>query len=155
MNKPTLFFLIPLIFFAGAALLALMFVRASRQQITTTPSPTSIQPTILPIPTSKTIESHGVTINNPFTNAKAYTVQGDALSVKTEAYEIVYLKNFDEFIITILNEPFEANRKIAEEDLLKRLGITQSQACSLKVSVSPPAKQDELSPRYGLSFCSN
>lgn len=154
MNKTTIFFLIPLIVLACIALLSLILLRGSRKTtIPPFPSPTTARLVYPTHPTSETIESKGVEIKNPFTGAKDYTTQGDALTVKTEDFEIVYLAKFDEFVITVNAEPFEAKRKLAESAFLKRLGISESEACKLNVSLSPPKKEGELTPRFGLSFC--
>lgn len=152
MNKYTLFFIIPLAVLSVLALLSLAFMRFSRDRIQPfTPTPTAI--TNYPIPTSVTIKSKGVDVNNPYIGAKEHTKEGDALSVKTEDFEIAYLGEFDEFVITVNTEPFEEKRRLAEEALLKRLGVSEADACKLKVNISPPKKGDDLIPRYGLSFC--
>lgn len=155
MNRLTLFIVVFAIIITVFTLIFLVFLRTTSVSPTPPPSPTPTRTTI-PIPTyptTDTIQSSGVKIKNPFVGAKEFTTQGDALTDKTDTYSIVYLRQFDEFIITVDAEPFESNRLAAELNFIERLGVTQQDACRLNVSISPPKKEDSLTPRYKLSFC--
>lgn len=153
MNKAVfLFTIIAIISFA--TLVVLIITRFGKTSQNTPTNPVALPTKNIPLlPTGATIESSGVKVNNPFINAKDYTIRGDALTTDTETYSIVYLKDFDEFIISIKTEPFDQNREVAEEEFLRRLGITQIEACNLKVSVMPPINKNELTQKYRLSFC--
>lgn len=151
MNK-ALFFLIGISAIALFTLIVLVLARINVSPAPTAPTttPTKFVP---PVPAGETIESSGVEIKNPFTGAEDLNVRGDALTVDAATYSIVYLKDFDEFIISIKVEPFEANRQVAENEFLNRLGISQIEACNLKVSVMPPINKSETTQKYRLSFC--
>ena len=72
-------------------------------------------------------------------------------------YSIVYFSVDQSFLITILAEPFNQNRTLAEQELLKHLGIAELDACKLTVSLGVPANVSEAlaGKNYGLSFCPN
>lgn len=153
MNKLLLVLFTTLLIASAVTLFLLFYLRA-----TTKPTPQPIAtptPTTAPInlPKEKTIRSSGVEINNPFLSPKRLTTQGDVLFEENATYRMVYLKQFDEFLIGIEEEPFEENRQQAEAFFLAKLGITKETACALRVTVSPPKKEGELSPSYRLSFC--
>lgn len=155
MNRLTLIIVVFAIIATVCTLIFLIFLRITSVTPTPPPSPTPTRATI-PVPTyptTDTIQSSGVKIKNPFVGAKEFTTQGDALTAKTDTYSIIYLRQFDEFIITVDAEPFESNRLAAELDFINRLGVTQQDACKLNASISPPKKEGELAPHYKLSFC--
>lgn len=110
-------------------------------------------PTALPTPSSEKIQSAGIDINNPYTGAKELTIQGDALSVSTDTYRILYLKQFDQFLINITRDPFSTNRIEAEKAFLEKLGITEQDACQLDVTVNEPRREGAPRLKYKLSFC--
>ena len=87
-------------------------------------------------------------LNNPV----AKTPQGDALIVKTSDYQIAYLKQFNEFIISISTSSAQV-RSVAEAAFLEKLEITEQEACRLNVSVSAPFVNVEQSTNKRLSFC--
>ncbi len=111
-------------------------------------------PTPVRIPAQK-INISGVEVNNFLAFPIATNVKGDALFVKEEDYQIVYLKPFNQFVISILGSPFNSVRKKAEARFLTNLNISQEQACKLKVQVSTPnfANPDYAGRKYVLSFC--
>jgi len=92
------------------------------------------------------------------TGSKDTTPQGDAV-IKTNdhKYQIVYLKNTDSILISILGSPFEATRQEAEQDLLTTLDISKADACRLSVTINTTisANPDEAGVDYSLSFCNN
>ncbi len=76
---------------------------------------------------------------------------------QNENFSIVYFSSDKSFIITILSQPLEQNRQLAEEEFLNKLQIQQTDACKLKVSLTVPASvNSQLAGQdYGLSFCPN
>lgn len=114
-------------------------------------------PTIVPpnLPNSKKIDISGIPVNNPYISPTQINAQGDSLMTQASVYELIYLKPFNEFLISITASPFEANRKLAEEAFLKRLGVTEKEACNLKVNITTRASvnPNEAGKKYKLSFC--
>ena len=83
-------------------------------------------------------------------------VLGDTTVIhQDQNYSIVYFSSDQSFLITILAEPAQQNRDLAEQALLTNLQISQSDACKLKVALTVPAGVSEsLAGRdWGLSFC--
>lgn len=153
MNKLLLVLFVTLLVASAVTLFLLFYLRLTTKTIPqpiATPTPTSVP---VKLPEGKTIKSSGVEINNPFLSPKRVTTQGDVLFEESTTYRMVYLKQFDEFLISVEKEPFEENRQQAEAFFLAKLGITKEAACALRVTVSPPKKEGELSPSYRLSFC--
>ena len=151
MNRMTLIVVVVFIILAAGVFAALVIMRATTPpQVTVSPSPTQVA---VPTPAGDTTVSSGQEIKNPYKGAKETTVRGDALTVTNDRYQIVYLGQFDEFIIDVLQELFEENRRLAEGDFLQRIGVNERDACFLKVTVNPPIKEGELQPKYRLSFC--
>jgi hypothetical protein len=70
-------------------------------------------------------------------------------------YIITYFSETDFFAVALLEEPIGAVRKKAEQELMRRLGITQNEMCELRYSLAVP---DFVSPFYAgrdlrFSFC--
>lgn len=138
-----------------AVLSILLFVRFSRPEVPTTiPSPTE-SPINIPLPTGETVEVSGVPIKNPYISPVELSKNADSLMVRTDKYDLVYIKPYEQFLITINASPFESNRLEAEQAFLERLEISQEEACSLNVFVSTPysVNPDESGTNYRLSFC--
>ncbi|MBP6913111.1 MAG: hypothetical protein KBC00_00685 [Candidatus Levybacteria bacterium] len=114
--------------------------------------PTKIPP---PLPTTDKILISGIPINNPYISPVQRDAQGDSLMTRGETYNLVYLKPFNEFLISITSSPFEINRQLAEQAFLERLGITKEQACQLTVTITTPVSVNnaEAGQKYPLSFC--
>ncbi|HMS22271.1 MAG TPA: hypothetical protein PKA38_00755 [Candidatus Levybacteria bacterium] len=121
------------------------------------PPQTVIIPTKIPsaLPTTDTITISGIPIKNPYISPVQLDTQGDSLMTRTETYNLVYLKPFNEFLISITGAPFEINRQLAEKAFLKRLGVTEEQACQIKVTITTPVSVNpaEAGQKYQLSFC--
>lgn len=151
----------------------LAFTTSNKQNIsTTTPSsaptptifyvPPSIPTPIIPTPTpvdktSSSISIYGVTVNNFYKTAQPVDTEGDVQLEKVQnSYQILYLPQFNEFLISILGSPFDTIRTQAENELLSQLGISQQQACQLNVSEGTPQRinPNEAGISYPLSFCS-
>jgi len=157
-SKLTLILFITLIILAFLALLSLMLARFSRQTTppTTFPSPTLVPRFLRDIPTGERIDVSGVSVKNPYTSAVQLSAEGDSLMIQTNEYRLIYLKPFNKFLISIIASPFEENRQRAEEALLTRLEITETEACKLLVETTTPysINPQEAGQIYGLSFCS-
>lgn len=151
----TLIVFVILIILACITLILLMQARFNNNSpIQPIPFPTKI-PINVPVPTGEIIEVSGVPVKNPYISPTQLNQNGDSLMVEQPGYSLVYLKPFGEFLITITASPFEENRKKAEEAFLLRLGITQGQACRLKVTITTPVSVNptEAGQKYPLSFC--
>jgi len=78
------------------------------------------------------------------------------LLADTGEYGIFYNGKTEEFQVSLQAQPVATVRKAAEQALLLELGITQEQACKLKIYVSGPISVDERFDgqlNVGLSFC--
>ena len=95
-----------------------------------------------------------VTVKNFYASSTTIYPEGDQQVRKTPLYEIVYNKADSSFSIGILQSPVAPAIAAAENDLLQTLGISQQQACQLKVTVGIPWWVDEANAGgRGLSFC--
>lgn len=123
--------------------------------------PPVLTPPPAPVPEGDTITigtpNGSVEVKNPYKNAARVEAGDYALIKSTEDYHLLYFSTDSSFLITILNNPFNEVRGRAESDFLSALGITQSQACLLKVALTVPAfvNKDLAGTDYGLSFCQN
>lgn len=156
---------IPLIIFVSGIILAciifiaIITIRFSTKEPSIIETPIITNPTLvppnIPIPTGKTIEVSGVNVKNPYENTVKIDTQGDSLMQENPGYSLVYLRPFNEFLISITASPFEKNRKLAEEAFLLRMGITQTDSCRLKVTITTPLSinPNEAGQSYPLSFC--
>ena len=107
------------------------------------------------LPSEKTIEAGGVYVENFYTNDKDISPKGDVILAETSNYTIFYFNNDDSFLISILSESFDETRKIAEEDLLRQLNITETDACKLDVAITTPGyvNKEKAGLNHPLSFC--
>ncbi len=99
-----------------------------------------------------------VTLNNFYSTAAYTTQDGQTVVLQDQAdYQIVYNVSDSSFIISILATPLEANREAAEAAFLAQLGISQADACKLKVSEGVPIGVSDQYPgvNFPLSFCGN
>lgn len=73
----------------------------------------------------------------------------------TDTYSLHFVSDQNRFDIFLLAHPLQLVRAAAQTDLLKRLGITQAQACTMNISVFVDQSVNmQFSPtNYGLSFC--
>lgn len=81
--------------------------------------------------------------------------RGDVLMVQKPEYQIVYLKEFDQFMISITQIPFEEIRQKAEQEFLQITKANEIVACQLNVVVTSPhfANPGLAGQRLPLSFC--
>ncbi len=122
--------------------------------------PISTSTTMHVAPTGTTITlgtSQGSVVTDNFYNTADYITQDQQTVVmnQTSTYSIVYNVSDSSFIITILAEPLEANRQLAEAAFLKSLKISEQSACKLNVYEAVPASvSDQASGKpFPLSFC--
>jgi len=133
--------------------------------INKTPRPSPI-PTVepsVPPPLPTNIKSrpndkiiiNNVELRNFFIFSKKINENGDVLISQSENYNIEYFPKFNSFLIVIKAYPFEENRKLAEQELIDKLGINKKDACRLSVNITTTQKiNPEFSGRnYPLSFC--
>lgn len=153
-----------LLFFALVALCilaVLIILRISQKQKAPSqppvPIPTRYIPPPLPsIPQEETLPIDGLEVKNIYKEARDRNIQGDVDFSSDSAYSLTYLPDYDQFLITILKNPFEENRTKAEDEFIEKLGITKDQACILNVTVSVPFSVDpeRAGVKHPLSFCS-
>lgn len=147
---------------AFIALMAFYWLRPKSE--TMVPS-TSVRPTATPfsqpsiIPTTdlqgKKITISGVDVDNFYLNSESNNNQEDILIKNTVAFQIVYLKKQNKFLLSIRSSPFTQKRAEAEEQFLKTLGIERQEACRLNVTITTPffANPDYAGQEFSLSFC--
>jgi hypothetical protein len=123
-----------------------------------TPTPTFI--VLSPIPQTsinpnKKIKVGDIIVVDFYQSPKEITAEGNVLIDRTEGYEMVYYPTTQSFQLSITQSPFAAARIAAEEDFIKKLGVTKSDVCKLSVEVTTPfwANQQESGTLYPLSFC--
>lgn len=100
----------------------------------------------------------GAVVTNDFFKDSLETRDGITYLESNEAYTIMYDNSLNEFTVTLyVTATYQAEqlRNIAEGVFLKKLGITESEACKLTVNLQVPfSSSAELSGvNYGLSFC--
>lgn len=91
-----------------------------------------------------------------YPNNSLYYLSGGLTPSPTKtAFSIFYAVADKSFHITLLREPIRETRASAEQTLLKKLGITEVQACSLAIYVGVPISVNEYfaGRELGLSFC--
>jgi len=71
------------------------------------------------------------------------------------AYSILYVEFDQSFNVAILQEPLGEVRKRAEQELIKLLGVSQTDLCRLRYIVSTPNWVNEIysGKNLGFSFC--
>lgn len=126
------------------------------QRPTATPFARKITPVIsIPDASLEKIEIRGVKINNVYKNPVETNKNGDAVFFRNDDYQFVYQPLFGKFLISVTSSPFWEKEKIAEEEFVKKLGITKKDACWLTVEITTPsfANSSEAGRIYPLSFC--
>jgi hypothetical protein len=90
-----------------------------------------------------------------FENAQKTTERGDVLFLDTGQFHLVYFSKEDEFLISILANPFEEVRRSAELAFLSTLKIDETTACKLNVTITSPIRinPDLKGQILKLSFC--
>jgi hypothetical protein len=99
----------------------------------------------------------GTLFVNDFLKSPKTTIdeEGDATLKDDPNYTILYYKMDQSVFIGLLGGNLPQVRSDAEKELLNILGITEQDACQLKVSTTVPASVSEKAAGkdYGLSFC--
>lgn len=110
-----------------------------------------------PVTTADKIKINGIAVKNFYSEAVKTNSNGDVLIVDNPRYQISYLKQFEQFKITILGADFEAIKNEAENKFLIVTSLDKQNACRLNV------EEDVLSSAGGryagsvfpLSFCAD
>ncbi|MDO8461135.1 MAG: hypothetical protein Q7S38_01690 [bacterium] len=117
---------------------------------------------IVPLPTPTLVQTaprkitvSGIQVNDFLSSPIKTNSDGDTLFIKNQKYQMVFFKEFNQFLITIDSSPFEETRKEAETKFMSKLGIDKTEACMLDVFVSFPkfAPPDIAGKNFPLSFC--
>lgn len=79
----------------------------------------------------------------------------EEIKIATDKYSIIYYPDENLYNISILQSPFQENKNLVEEALLRELGIDEPEACKLNISIGAPRFVDEKASttNTGLSFC--
>src|SRR3989344_3989234 len=81
------------------------------------------------------IDINGVAVND-FFKFSVYVKEGEyAQVISTDSYQVYYFNDNNQFLVSIINRPFDEKRKIAEEELLQILGTDQIEACKLDIVI--------------------
>jgi hypothetical protein len=90
-----------------------------------------------------------------FTSKPVFRTDTTLVIADTDQYQIIYLIREHTFQILISAPPANMSRNLAENALLKILGVSQDDACKLPVAIKIPYSVDQslAGPEYGLSFC--
>ncbi len=99
------------------------------------------------------IKISGVWVNNFL---KEKNLQKDYITlIQNENYHIFFIPSQEEFTISITSSPFEEQKKKAEEEFIKILGIDKVSSCKLKVGITTPSfvNPENAGVIYKLSFC--
>ncbi len=165
MNKKIIIIVAVIIVVAAAAYLFLMQKNPSPTGATGTTGtlpPVFVSTATVPsaFPTSSTItlgtNQGNVTTNNFYKNASYVTQDQQTVVIRqTPTYDINYNVSDSSFIISILSLPFDTARQAAEAEFLSALGISQQDACRLKVYEGVPAYVSDqyIGQLFPLSFC--
>lgn len=83
--------------------------------------------------------------------------QQEFIKNPNQGFVIDYDPNYNLYIISILTPEFDKMRSLAEQALVEKLGIPQSRACELNVSISTPhyVNPNQIETYDTFSFCSN
>lgn len=106
-------------------------------------------------PKGQKIVISGIEVNNFYNKNPQINQREDVTFVDTSKFQILYFSQENEFLISIMDSPFETVRLEAERQFLKELGINEENACGLKVTISTPGfvNPEESGRNYKLSFC--
>lgn len=130
-------------------LFSLFIALGSKKQESTEPGQTTSQS--LSVPTN----GGGSIIVNDITKSSQAILGDTDVIEQNENFSIVYFTKDQSFLITILGSPAQQYRNAAEQELLNKLQIQETDACKLNVSLTVPASvnQSLAGQDYGLSFC--
>lgn len=108
-----------------------------------------------PIPQEGDIILDGIAVKDFTKTAARITEDGDVILAETTSYQIVFYKQSQEFVISIIGLDFEKSRINAESAFLVNLGIDKPNACRLFVTEYVPntVKNKHSGEVLPLSFC--
>lgn len=156
------------IFFLSSLLIESRVRTKETKQATPTPIPANyyVLPTPLsdaniptapptPIPQEGDIILDGIAVKDFTKTAARITEDGDVILAETTSYQIVFYKQSQEFVISIIGLDFEKSRINAESAFLVNLGIDKPNACRLFVTEYVPntVKNKHSGEVLPLSFC--
>ena len=95
-----------------------------------------------PVPKQGDLIISGIAVNNFYKSAIQQNSNGDVLIAQTDAYRITYLKQFEQFIISLTGSDTMSVQKEAEQKFLEILGIDAPNACRLTIQENVPATVD-------------
>lgn len=92
-----------------------------------------------------------------FTKDPQQVLEGTDVIIQNDNYSIVYFTKDKSLLVTILSEPVQANRAMAEQEVISRLNVSKEDVCKLTIALTVPAGVNAglAGQNYGLSFCSN
>lgn len=115
----------------------------------------------VPSPTDPYIElktkKGKVKINNIYTNPLENLSQSGITFLENDNYSADFYPQDQGFLLVIKDSDVQSARDMLEKDFLETLGISEEDACKLKVSLSVPysVNKELAGGEYGLSFCPN
>ena len=132
---------------ATAFILSVLLIKRLPKQI----------PKVQPIQSTaeEKIEISGVKTANFLKNRSENNTSSYTTLAKTKDYHLFFILKEELFIVSITSYPFDSFRSIAEQEFLKKLGISQEEACKLNVDITTPmsANPDKAGKNYELSWC--
>lgn len=104
---------------------------------------------------AESIRIDEVIVDNFYQDNQIMNDNGDVSLATSEEFGIVFLPQYNLFIVSIIGSPFEEIRSQAEQALLQQLEVNEEEACKLNVVVNTPvwANEEESGITYPLSFC--
>lgn len=129
-------------------------------QFTGSPNPALLEPPPTPaplvIPPGDSLTIDGVQVNNFYAASRSVDSERTLELTNDVNFSILYYPRDESFLVTITNSPFENYRQQAESVLLTLLGVSETEACRLTVSIGTPAfaNPEQAGKNYPLSFCS-
>jgi len=97
----------------------------------------------------------GVSVKNVYKDRIIVTTDGNTVFYHTDAFEFVFLPEYEKFMITISQPPAQENITASEQAFLDYFEINTETACKLNVDVAIPYYVDDKlgGQNYPLSFC--
>ncbi len=127
-----------------------LYTVSSAQTSSTLPSPSYTIADTFPVTNTIEIGTPKGTVQvNNFYKTLVDTEEGSVIMKESAGYEIFYDRSSSQFYIYLATA--SSSQAQAETDLLNILGVGQSDACKLSVSVLRPGQTNST----GLSFCAN
>lgn len=109
----------------------------------------------VPESTVTDFRTDGITIRDP-NNPGMYIISGGDMPTETGApYSIIYFEKDQQFNITLFKEPIAETRIAAEQELMRRAGLSEDTMCRMKYWLAVPYSYNEFygGRNLGFSFC--